>query len=90
MAERRTVLFTGHVQGVGFRYTARRLASHHPVSGYVRNLATGQVELVVEAEPEAIDRFVSDVRRSMGDSITKVQSSTGPAQGEFQGFEIRH
>jgi len=41
------VRYRGCVQGVGFRYTARRLAEGFPVAGYVRNLSSGEVELVI-------------------------------------------
>ena len=42
------VRYSGQVQGVGFRYTAQRLAEGYAVSGYVRNLPEGDVELVAE------------------------------------------
>src|SRR5439155_885059 len=41
------VHYSGRVQGVGFRYTAQGLAADYAVAGYVRNLANGDVELVV-------------------------------------------
>ena len=44
------VLYSGRVQGVGFRYTTQALAAGHPIAGYVRNLPTGEVELVAEGE----------------------------------------
>ena len=46
---RRRLVYHGRVQGVGFRYTARSIARRHPVSGWVRNLPAGTVELLVEA-----------------------------------------
>jgi acylphosphatase len=45
-AQRRRVLYTGHVQGVGFRFTVRELAQRFAVTGFVRNLSNGKVELV--------------------------------------------
>ena len=53
--ERREVFYAGHVQGVGFRYTTRSIATQLPVVGLVRNLPDGRVHLVVEGSPEAID-----------------------------------
>ena len=41
------ILFTGHVQGVGFRWTTERIASQLPLRGFVRNLPDGRVEVVV-------------------------------------------
>src|SRR5262245_51276190 len=46
--ERRTVYYTGHVQGVGFRYTARAAAQSCDVVGFVRNLDDGRVQIVAE------------------------------------------
>ncbi len=56
---RRTVFFSGHVQGVGFRYTARHVAGGFDVTGYVKNLADGRVEAVVEGEPEEVAAYVN-------------------------------
>ena len=53
-AERRRVVYTGRVHGVGFRFTARRIAGKVPVTGYVRNLPDGRVELLAEGEPKTI------------------------------------
>src|SRR5207248_2933045 len=47
-AHRRQCLFSGRVQGVGFRYTVKNIALQHNISGYVRNLPDGRVELVME------------------------------------------
>src|SRR6187455_864933 len=52
--ERRRVWYEGRVQGVGFRYTARGLAGGFPVSGYVRNLDDGRVELVAEGDAPVV------------------------------------
>ena len=59
-AERRVVHYSGRVQGVGFRYTVRTLATRFAVTGFVRNLADGRVQLVVEGGPgEGAGRFRS-------------------------------
>ena len=87
--ERREVYYFGRVQGVGFRYTARAVAKGFRVSGYVRNLSDGRVELVVEGTPEEIDRFLAAIDKQMGHYIRDVQQSVSPASGAFKGFEIR-
>ena len=83
------VYYSGQVQGVGFRYTAQRLAAQHPVAGYVRNLPGGEVELVAEGAGEEVKAFLDAVARRMADYIerTTVQDET-PAG--HQGFQIRH
>ena len=74
---------------MGFRYTARRIASRLPVTGFVRNLADGRVELVVDGRPPELDRFLEAIQDQMGDYIARTQVSDAPATGEFRGFEIR-
>jgi len=89
-ALRRTVLYSGRVQGVGFRYTARTIAHRYAVSGYVRNQPDGRVELVVEGEPHELDAFLSEVRERFFGSIRDERADVQPANGEFAGFDIRH
>jgi len=88
--ERREVLFSGHVQGVGFRYTVCQIASGFDVGGFVRNLPGGNVQLVVEGPSQAIDRLVGDVQTHMGRHIRETQQSRSDATGEFHGFRIRY
>ena len=70
--ERMKVVFRGRVQGVGFRYTTYSLASQYEVSGYVKNLHTGDVELVAEGRPDELERFLAAVEphvaRLMGEA----------------------
>jgi acylphosphatase len=88
--ERRLVHFRGHVQGVGFRYTAERIAAGFDVAGYVQNLADGRVRVLVEGEPRELERFLGELRAQMAQYIREVQSDISPATGEFDDFEIRH
>ena len=87
-AQRRRVLYTGHVQGVGFRYTVRQLAQSFAVTGFVRNLSNGSVELVAEGLAKELDRFLAEVASSMADHIQDAAISTGPATGEYASFLI--
>jgi acylphosphatase len=88
--QRRTVHFSGHVQGVGFRYTALRTAGGFDVSGYVRNLPDGRVELVAEGEPDEIDAMLEQLRGRMRGHIRDEQARTSPATGSFNGFDVRY
>ena len=88
--ERRRLLYSGRVQGVGFRYTTRRIAQQHVVSGFVRNLADGRVEVVAEATPEVLDRFLGDVAKTLGRFMEDVEATRLPATGEWQTFEIAY
>lgn len=89
MLQRKSVIFRGRVQGVGFRYTARQIADRFDVSGFVQNLHDGTVRLVAEGEAEEIDRFLAAVGQKMGDYIDGSMTSVEPHQGGFPGFAIR-
>jgi acylphosphatase len=87
--ERRRVLYSGRVQGVGFRFTAQRLARERSVVGYIRNLPDDRVELVGEGTPEVLDDFLRAIRTAMGDKIRDVSVSkvTG-GQAPLSDFSI--
>lgn len=88
--ERRQALYTGHVQGVGFRETTRRLAEGFEVTGFVKNLPDGRVELVAEGLPAELDRFLTAVAKRMEGRIRSVAVDARPAVGESTDFHIRH
>lgn len=87
--ERRTILYSGTVQGVGFRWTTERVLADAGVSGYVRNLPDGRVELVIEGQPSQTEAAVERVRRALGSYIRDEAQELGRATGEFRGFGIR-
>ncbi len=88
--ERRTVVYSGDVQGVGFRFTTLQLACGFDVGGYVRNLDDGRVELIAEGMVEELDRFLAAVSDGMQPYIRRVQASASPGTGEFASFTIQH
>lgn len=88
-SERRQVHYRGQVQGVGFRYSARQIAQQFAVSGYVRNLPDGRVELVAEGEADEIDRFLVEITSSMRGYISGTETRQLAATGEFESFDIR-
>lgn len=83
------VRYSGQVQGVGFRYTAQRLAADFPVAGYVRNLPGGDVELVAEGPAEQVAAFLAAVQRGMAGYIEHSQVQDAPPGG-YHGFRIRY
>ena len=84
------VFYEGRVQGVGFRYSARRVAAGFDVAGYVRNLPDGRVELVASGDPEEVDGFLDAVRESelAGHIAGEVAADIAKPAG-LRGFEIR-
>ena len=87
---RRTVHFTGRVQGVGFRATTSSIARRHAVTGTVENLPDGRVRLVAEGDEATVDAFVADVRAAMDRHIQSSDEHDADATGEFDGFSVRH
>ena len=80
---RYTAYFNGHVQGVGFRYSAAHIARRHPVAGYVQNLPDGRVRIVAEGEPQAIDQFFDHIRDALSRHIEDCNIERGNFTGEF-------
>lgn len=86
---RRTIHFAGHVQGVGFRFVTRQVASGLAVRGFVRNLADGRVQVIVEGSDADVDSLVEQVRQRMEGYVESVTDERSAATGEFAAFEIR-
>jgi len=88
--EGRLVCYSGHVQGVGFRYSTLRIAQGFSnIVGYVTNLPDGCVEIAAEGPSADMDMFFADVSRVMGEYIRDVKVRPRPACGSFVGFTIR-
>jgi acylphosphatase len=86
--QRRHVFYSGRVQGVGFRYTAQRIARGFAVTGWVRNLPDGRVEMMVEGNAADMEEFLQRLADSMADNIDRVEQLDEAATGEFSGFQI--
>ena len=83
------ILYSGRVQGVGFRYTVKSLACGFELTGTVANLLDGRVELVAEGERDELTAFQRAVQDSeVGPFVKHEQILWEPAAGGFRGFEI--
>ena len=83
------IFYSGRVQGVGFRYTVKVTAMGFEVTGTVRNLPDGRVELVTEGTPEELEAFRRAIQDSeVGRFIGREEANWGEVTGEFRGFEI--
>jgi acylphosphatase len=86
---RRRVVVHGHVQGVFFRDTTRRLAQQHGVAGWVTNRWDGAVEAVFEGGENAVERLVAFMREGpRGAQVQNVEVETEEPEG-LRGFNVR-
>jgi len=84
-----TIYYSGHVQGVGFRYNAKSVAAGFEVTGTVRNLDDGRVELAAEGRREELEAFRAAIRDSgLAGFIRDERIRWSDAQNDRRGFEI--
>ena len=83
------VYYSGNVQGVGFRYTVKSVATGFEVTGLVRNLGDGRVHLVAEGAREELEGFRQAIREAGLDHFIRNETvNWAEPQNEFRGFEI--
>jgi acylphosphatase len=91
MRKRAQVFYSGRVQGVGFRYAARATACGYEVTGYVKNLADGRVELVAEGDEAEVVAFLEGIREGQVASYIRNEDvHWSPANGQFKSFAITY
>ncbi|MGH8094261.1 MAG: acylphosphatase [Chthoniobacterales bacterium] len=85
------VFFEGNVQGVGFRWSVKHVATGFDVTGWVRNLPDGRVELQAGGEESEVRAFIEAIGQSeLRAHIRKQTVSIPPQPPCARGFEIRH
>ncbi len=86
---RMCIFYSGHVQGVGFRYTTKSVATGFEVTGSVRNLPDGRVELIAEGTRAELEAFRAAIRDAGLSGLIRDERVTwSDAQNELHGFEI--
>lgn len=83
------VYYSGSVQGVGFRFTAERMAISSGLSGWVKNLRDGRVEVLCEGRGESLKEFLRKISDAFKEYIRDADVEWGEATGEFSYFEIK-
>jgi acylphosphatase len=85
------VFYEGRVQGVGFRFTVRHIAKGFDLTGWVRNLTDGRVELQVSGDEEEVRAFLDQIARGELHSLIRKQTENKLNEAVVaRGFEIRH
>jgi acylphosphatase len=82
------IIFSGNVQGVGFRFTANRMAGRHQLTGYVRNLSDGTVEMLAQGKAEDIDDCIKDIKGSLRGYVRDVEIEKVPPNPKYTDFTI--
>ncbi|MEO6994101.1 MAG: acylphosphatase [Lacunisphaera sp.] len=83
-----TAFFTGRVQGVGFRYQTLQVAKGFDVSGLVKNLPDGRVQLEAEGKMTEVNDFVAAVHERMTGYIRKIEQTEEKREPQYRGFSI--
>ncbi len=84
-----TAYFSGRVQGVGFRYQTLQVAKGFEVTGYVKNLADGRVQLEAGGEQREVEAFVAEVEEQLAAYIRHTEKGTGMRKQKFFSFTIQ-
>jgi len=89
MKKRVHVFYSGNVQGVGFRFTAERAANALRVSGWVKNLRDGRVEIVAEGDGPKLTEFLDRIAKGpLQRYIRDADTAWEDFRGEFNTFDI--
>lgn len=83
------VHFSGHVQGVGFRYSTRQVAKEYEVAGFVKNLTDGRVLLEAEGQAKVVNDFIAAIEERMHGYLRRTERTQQSRPPVFEGFEIR-
>ena len=82
------IIFVGRVQGVGFRFTARSIANRHNLTGMVRNVPDGTVEMLAQGHPDDVSDCIEDIKESFKFSLNRTNIQDVPYNPKYTDFVI--
>ena len=82
------ITFTGRVQGVGFRFTAYHLANRNHLTGQVRNMPDGSVEMIACGRQENIDNCIKELKGAFPGGIAEIKTEAIPQSKKYKEFKI--
>ncbi|MEE9464985.1 MAG: acylphosphatase [Candidatus Neomarinimicrobiota bacterium] len=87
--KRLRIIVSGRVQGVGFRWATQKTAQQLGVNGYVRNLPSGDVEIVIEGDEVSVERMISWARQGPAFArVDNLKMDEIPGPAEYTGFRV--
>ena len=88
--KRWNIVYSGTVQGVGFRFTVKHIARGLDISGWVMNLENGDVEVEIEGDHKDLEEFDKRIRDQLSGYIRNVKLNEMPYNGDYHSFEIKY
>jgi acylphosphatase len=82
------IVFTGRVQGVGFRFTAHNIANRYGLTGWVRNTLDGSVEMFAQGPSDDIDDCLRDINNTFAGYIRETKIEEIPPNPQYTDFKI--
>ncbi len=82
------IIFSGEVQGIGFRFTALNIANRYQLTGFVRNLPDGTVEMLAQGNPDDIADCIRDINESFAGYITETKIEDTIPNPQYKSFKI--
>jgi len=83
------IVYSGNVQGVGFRWTVQEIANSFGIFGWVKNSSDGTVEALCEGEEGDINLLMEKVKKAMGSYIHTARVDWNRPEGRLNSFDIR-
>jgi acylphosphatase len=84
------IIYSGRVQGVGFRFTAERIARRYELFGFVKNLPTGQVEMVVQGHLDDVRDCLRDIAETFGRGVSDTTCHKIAISDRYNSFQISY
>ncbi len=82
-------VYSGRVQGVGFRFTAQSIAGALKITGWVKNLSDGTVEILAQGEEEALKDYLGRIQNYFHNYIQDINTSWQEANNNFKDFGVK-
>ena len=82
------IIFVGRVQGVGFRFTALDIANRYKLTGLVRNVPDGTVEMIAQGLSGDIDDCIRDIKEAFEGYIRETKTEEIPPDPQYTNFKI--